>query len=94
MQNGAKSPVGLWHTSKDPEAVCVAEASPEVIVAAELSAAAVVAVAVGAAGEGLSVVATPLIVVRTGLTVDPLPFASTVTQGFKADSVTAKDRLA
>lgn len=94
MQNGAKAPVGLWHTSNDPAAVCVAEVSPVVVVAAESSVAVVVAVAVGAAGEGLSVVATPLIVVRTGVIVDPLPFASTVTQGFKADSVIASDGLA
>jgi hypothetical protein len=87
VQNGANAPARLWHTSNDPAAVCVAEVSPDVVVAAEPSVAVVVAVC--AAGEGLSVVATPLIVVRTGVTVDPLPLASTVTQGFKADSVIA-----
>jgi len=89
LQNGAKSPDGLWHTSKDPPAVCVAEVSLKVVVAAEPSATVVVAVC--AAGEALSVVATPFIVVSTGVTVEPLPLASTVTQGFKADSVIAGD---
>jgi hypothetical protein len=91
VQNGAKSPAALWHTSKDPPAVCVAVESPEVVVAAEPSVAVVVTVTDAAAGEALSVVATPFIVVRMGVTVDPLPLASTVTQGFKADSVMAKD---
>jgi hypothetical protein len=95
VQNGAKAPAGLWHTSNDPVAVCVAEVSPEVVVvAAESPVAVVVALAVGAAGEGLSVVAIPFIVVSTGVTVDPLPLASTVTQGFNADSVIANDSLA
>jgi len=91
VQNGAKSPDGLWHTSKDPPAVCVAEVSLKVVDAAEPSITVVVAVAVCAAGEALSVVAKPFIVVRMGVTVDPLPLASTVTQGFKADSVMAED---
>jgi hypothetical protein len=68
--------------------------SPEVVVAAESSVAVIVALAVGAAGEGLIVVAIPFIVVSMGVTVDPLPLASTVTQGFKADSVIANDILA
>ena len=80
MQNGAKSSDGLWHTSKDPPAVCVAKVSPVVVVGAEPSVVVAAAVAVCAAGEALNVVATPFIVVRTGVTVDPLPLASTVTQ--------------
>jgi hypothetical protein len=33
----------------------------------------------------------PFIVVSTGVIVEPFPLASTVTQGFKADSVIARD---
>ncbi len=87
MQNGAKSPSKLWHTSKDPPADCVAVASLELMVAIEPS----VAVAINAAGAALSVVATPFIVVGTGVTVEALPLASTVTHGFRADSVIAMD---
>ncbi len=46
------------------------------------------------AGAALSVVATPLMVVRTGVTVATiLPFGSTLTQGFNADAVTAKMKV-
>ncbi len=56
-----------------------------VVVASVLPvASAAVVVVVRIAGRGLIVVATPLMVVRTGVTVDALPLASTVTHGSKA----------
>jgi hypothetical protein len=87
VQNGAKSPFKLWHTCKDPPAVGAA-AGPSVVVADEPPGA--VDVAVAAAGAAFNVVAAPLIVVRTGVMVEPFPLASTVTQGFRADSVMAR----
>jgi hypothetical protein len=60
--------------------------APDVVVRIE-SPTELVVVAVKEAGAGLIVVAMPLIVVRMGVTVDGFPLASTVTQGFKSDSV-------
>jgi hypothetical protein len=87
-QKGAKSPLKLWHCSTAPFAVGTGGISPDVEALGEPS-----GLVVGAAdgvGNALSVVAAPLMVVSTGVTVEVFEFVgSMVIQGFKADAVTA-----
>ena len=76
----------LWQTSNAPPSVGAEIAllvdfresviAPEEVVAVKLT------------GAALMVVCTPLMVETTGVTVEKLPLASTVTQGSKAGSVT------
>ena len=78
----------LWQTWYDPPPVDVGSIGPDVVEGAELSWDAVV-VAVRLAGAASIVVATPLIVVRIGVTVvTGFPLASTETQGSRGLSET------
>jgi hypothetical protein len=87
VQKGANGPFILWHCKNDPPPVAAAAGSPKFVVDSD-SACVEVVVAVRLAGAALSVVSTPLIVVRIGVTVTGNPLALTDTQGSRADSVT------
>jgi hypothetical protein len=77
----------LWQTKYEDPPVDVASAAPEAGDGFLSDCDVVVAVRLG--GAALIVVSLPSIVVRTGVIVAiGDPFASTVTHGFNADSVT------
>jgi hypothetical protein len=91
-QKGACSPLRLWQIAKAPPLSVAVDEAPlpvEVEVAVESEA----VVAVNDSGAASMVVATPLMVVRCGVTVEgePLnePLSMTLTHGFRTVSVTA-----
>lgn len=69
-QNGALGPSLLWQTSKDEPPACVCWAPAPVVVAL---------------GEAFMVVATPLMVVATGVTVDAAPSGLMVMYGSRSE---------